>query len=55
MQLFGIRTSLIRPGDDMASVIADSMKNAGISPQENDIFVLAESAVATAEGRVVAL
>ena len=55
MQLFGIRTPLIRPGDDMASVLVDSMKKAGITPMENDIFVLAESAVATAEGRVVDL
>lgn len=55
MQLFGIRTPLIRPGDEIASIISDSMKNEGITPQENDIFVLAESAVATAEGRVVDL
>ncbi len=55
MQLFGIKTPLIKPGDDIASVLVESMKAGGITPQDNDIFVLAESAVATAEGRVVNL
>lgn len=55
MQLFGIKTPLIRPGDDMVSVLCDAMKSGGITPQDNDIIVLAESAVASAEGRVVRL
>lgn len=55
MHLFGIKTPLIKPGDDMASVLCDAMKSAGITPQDNDIIVLAESAVASAEGRVVRL
>ena len=55
MQLIGIKTPLIVPGDDFAAVLCDAMETAGITPQENDIFVLAESAVATAEGGVVKL
>ncbi len=55
MQLFGIKTPLIRPGDDITGVLVEAMNSAGIRPQDNDIIVLAESAVATAEGRVVAL
>ena len=55
MQLIDIKTPLIVPGDDMAAVLCDAMKTAGITPQDNDIIVLAESAVATAEGRVVDL
>ncbi len=55
MQLFGIKTRLIKPGDDMAEVLVESMEQAGIMPQDNDIFVLAESAVASAEGQIVAL
>ena len=55
MQLFRIRTPLIRPGDDMASVLIEAMNSQGLWPHDNDIIVLAESAVATAEGRVVAL
>jgi coenzyme F420-0:L-glutamate ligase len=55
MQLFGIKTPLIRAGDDIAEVLIEAMNFANIIPQENDIIVLAESAVATAEGRVVEL
>ncbi len=55
MQLFGVRTPLIKPGEDMASVLIKVMNSQGLVPQDNDIIVLAESAVATAEGRVVAL
>jgi len=55
MQLLGIRTPLIKPGDDMAEVLIEAMKAVGIRPQNNDIFVLAESAVASAEGRIVNL
>ena len=55
MQLIGIKTPLIVPGDDFAEVLCDAMKTAEIKPKDNDIFVLAESAVATAEGRIVKL
>jgi len=55
MQLFGIKTPLIKPGDDMAEILIRAMKATDISPRKNDIIVLAESAVATAEGRVVEL
>lgn len=55
MQLFGIKTPLIKPGDDIAEVLSEAMNSARIAPQGNDIIVLAESAVATAEGRVVDL
>jgi coenzyme F420-0:L-glutamate ligase/coenzyme F420-1:gamma-L-glutamate ligase len=55
MQLIGIKTPLIKPGDNVVDVLIGSMSQAGIRPQGNDIIVLAESAVATAEGRVIAL
>lgn len=55
MKLSGIKTPLIKPGDDMAEVLCESMNALGIKPQDNDIIVLAESAVASAEGRVVRL
>lgn len=47
----GISTGLIVPGDDMASRILS------VHPdfEENDIVVVAESALATAEGQIVAL
>ena len=55
MQLFGIKTPLIKPGDDFADVLIESLESSGITLQDNDIFILAESAVATAEGRIVNL
>ncbi len=55
MQLSGIKTPIIKPGDDMAKILIESMKSLGITPQDNDIIVLAESAVASAEGRIVRL
>ncbi len=55
MELFGIKTPLIKPGDDIAGILGEAMSSAGIKPQENDILVLAESAVATSEGRIVDL
>lgn len=55
MKLFGIKTPLIKPGDDISRVLMRAMENARIEPGDGDIVVLAESAVATAEGRVVEL
>ncbi len=55
MQLFGIKTPLIKPGDDIAKVLIRVFKARGMRPIDNDIIVLAESAVATAQGRVVDL
>ncbi len=55
MQLFGIKTPLIKPGDDISKVLIMAIEESGIRPHDNDIIVLAESAVATAEGRIVAL
>lgn len=55
LELFGIKTPLIRPGDDMGSVLLRSIRNSGLTIMDGDIVVLAESAVATAESRVVDL
>lgn len=55
MQMFGIRTALIKPGDDVVEIISDAFESLGIHPVDDDILVLAESAVATAENRVVQL
>ena len=55
MQMFGIRTALIRPGDDVVEILSDAFENGGHTPEDGDIFVLAESAVATAENRLVKL
>lgn len=52
----GIRTPLIRPGDDIALVFLSSLPGSMCGGlQDRDIIIAAESAVATAEGRIVEL
>lgn len=55
MKLFGIKTPIIKQGDDIARVLINAMKSTNIQPKENDILVIAESAVSTSEGRVIKL
>jgi coenzyme F420-0:L-glutamate ligase len=54
--VFGVRAPLIRAGDDLPSILLEAV---GRSPAggilDGDILVIAESPVATAEGRAVAL
>ena len=53
--MLGIQTALIKPDDDIVSILEDAFEGNGIYPEDGDIIVLAESAVATAEGRLVKL
>lgn len=55
LELFGLQTEIITPGDPLLSHILQAMKNQNLTFQNQDILVLAESAVATAQGRVVQL
>ncbi|UEC43235.1 MAG: Cytidine aminohydrolase [Methanothrix sp.] len=55
MELFGVETDLVRPGDDLAEVILRGMEKAGLRLADGDVLVVAVSAVATAEGGIVDL
>ncbi|MFZ3150016.1 MAG: coenzyme F420-0:L-glutamate ligase, partial [Methanothrix sp.] len=55
LQVLGIKTDLISPGDDLAASLEKAMAESGLALQDGDILVISESTVATAEGRVVAL
>lgn len=55
IQMFGIKTPIIKAGDDIVQIIEASLQAAGLVPVDGDIFVLAESAVGTAENRIVKL
>jgi coenzyme F420-0:L-glutamate ligase/coenzyme F420-1:gamma-L-glutamate ligase len=44
---------LIKAGDDLGKIIADATSNQNVSPQNGDIFVLAQKVVSKAEGRMV--
>jgi len=54
--IFGLKTGLIREGDDIAACIAAAADRSSCDGiRSGDILVLAESMVATAEGRIVCL
>jgi len=46
---------MIQSGDDLASIILDSIDGSGITLQDSDILVLAQKIVSKAEGRMVEL
>jgi coenzyme F420-0:L-glutamate ligase/homotetrameric cytidine deaminase len=55
LEILGIKTDLIRIGDDLAKALEKGMKEADLILEDGDILVVSESAVATSEGRVVNL
>ncbi len=55
MQLFGIRTRLIKPGDNLVKVILDAVNGQGLTIEDRDILAVASKAVATVQGRMVKL
>lgn len=55
LQMVGIKTPLINPGDNISEIILNSLENQGMQFQDNDILIIAESPLATAEGRLVCL
>jgi coenzyme F420-0:L-glutamate ligase/coenzyme F420-1:gamma-L-glutamate ligase len=55
-QVIGVKTPLIRTGDDLTAVIlAAAQESPAAGFTDGDILVIAESPVATAEGRAVSL
>ncbi|HTR86099.1 MAG TPA: coenzyme F420-0:L-glutamate ligase [Reyranella sp.] len=46
---------MVKPGDDLAGLIADGLAKAGLTPQADDVIVLAQKIVSKAEGRIVDL
>lgn len=45
----------IRPGDDLAALLADALSRAGLGPEPGDVLVVTHKAVSKAEGAVVPL
>ncbi|MCU0632099.1 MAG: coenzyme F420-0:L-glutamate ligase [Methanolinea sp.] len=53
---FGIRTPLIRAGDDIALILVRAVQDSAVRElQDGDVLVVAETAVSTAEGRITRL
>ena len=55
MQVLGIKTDLVKVGDDLVQALEKGMAVAGLTLQDGDILVVSESTLATAEGRVILL
>ncbi len=55
LQVLGIKTDLVKVGDDLVQALEKGMAAAGLTLQDGDILVVSESTIATAEGRVVLL
>lgn len=46
---------LIRPGDDLGTILLDGVQTAGLTLQDGDVLVLCQKIVSKAEGRAVRL
>jgi len=46
---------LIEPGNDLAAILVDGIRRAGIAPRDHDVLVIAQKIVSKAEGRYVEL
>ena len=55
LEIFGLKSALIHPGDDIFSALCAAFQNASCPPQDRDILVIAESALGTAENSVIRL
>jgi len=56
LSLFPIpKIPLIRPGDDLATILLEALENTHLSLEDGDILVLAQKIVSKAEGRQVNL
>jgi coenzyme F420-0:L-glutamate ligase / coenzyme F420-1:gamma-L-glutamate ligase len=45
----------IAPGEDLAGVLGDALRGLEVTPQRNDVLVIAQKVVSKAEGRYVSL
>jgi len=55
LQVFGIKTPLIKPGDDVAAMALGAAAASGLEIANGDILVFSAKAVGAAEGRLVDL
>jgi coenzyme F420-0:L-glutamate ligase/homotetrameric cytidine deaminase len=55
LEVLGIKTELVKVGQDLVAALSRGMEKAGLSLEDGDVLVVSESAVATWEGRVANL
>ena len=52
MRLYSLETPIIRPGDDIAKVMMNVLEREKLHLEDGDVIVIAESVVATSQGRL---
>jgi coenzyme F420-0:L-glutamate ligase/homotetrameric cytidine deaminase len=55
LEVLGIKTEIVKVGEDLVEALEKGMQEEGLSLEDRDILVVSESTVATSEGRVVDL
>ncbi len=55
MQVFGIGTKLIRPGDNLVDVIFETLSSQGLEIKNKDLLAITSKAVAVAQNRLAKL
>ncbi|WNY27369.1 coenzyme F420-0:L-glutamate ligase [Methanolapillus ohkumae] len=55
LTIYGLKSVLIHPKDNIFEILCDSLDAANLSFEDGDILVIAESALATSENRLVLL
>lgn len=53
MEVYGIKTPVIKPGDDMVSMAIDGSRRQSLKIKNRDILVFSAKVVGTSEGRLV--
>lgn len=51
----GLKTGIVVPDDDISEILLKSLQDCGLTLEDGDVIVIAENAVATAEGALVTL
>jgi len=55
MQLFGVRTRLVKPKDDLVGIILEAIRRQRLTIDDGDVLVLASKVVSMAQGRLTRL
>jgi len=55
IEIYGLKTKIIKPGDDIVQIIIDAINSNSITLDDGDIIVIAETPLAISQNRIVNL
>jgi len=55
ISIFGIKTPIIKPGDDIVKIVLESIERNHIKILDKDILVFSAKIISTANGRILRL